>query len=236
MAWQTPPSLRCGAPRCKNIFPNNKTLSTLSTVSILFLCRLLLLLACVVCKIHLCRLSQPSLHFFLQNLILAFLHIVKTTMMRISKCHPRDCSYLLGYFAAKKEIRVSTVVERINEEMGNGYFTIAAAGEVSYRFSFYVTLGGQLLSFISAPTILLYLKLCFLGDENTIKPEYGPSPLIQIRGRDGQKHTHTNSCHKHARATTPLRKSFAYRARSVEVLNGQKEKKFSTLRFTPDRT
>lgn len=37
--------------------------------------------------------------------------------------------------------------------MGNVYFTIAAAGEVSYRFSFYVTLGGQLLSFISAPTI-----------------------------------------------------------------------------------
>lgn len=189
MAWQTPPSLRCGAPRCKNVFPNNKTLSTLSTVSILFLCRLLLL-ACVVCKIHLCRPSQPSLHFFLQNLILAFLHIVKTTMMRISKCHPRECSYLLGYFAAKKEIRVSTVVDRINEEMGNVYFTIAAAGEVSYRFSFYVTLGGQLLSFISAPTILLYLKFCFLGDENTIKPEYTPSPLIQIRGRDGQKHTH----------------------------------------------
>ncbi len=199
MAWQTPHSLRCGAPRCKNIFPNNKTLSTLSTVSILFLCRLLLL-ACVVCKIHRCRLSQPSLHLFLQNLILAFLHIVKTTMMRISKCHPRDCSYLLGYFAAKKEIRVSTVVEWINEELGNVYFTIAAAGEVSYRFSFYVTLGGQLLSFISAPTTLLYLKLCFLGDENTIKPEYTPSPLIQIRGRDGQKHTHTHKLLSQTRA------------------------------------
>jgi hypothetical protein len=37
---------------------------------------------------------------------------------------------------------------------------------------------------------LLYLKFCFLGDENKIKPEYTPSPLIQIRGRDAQKHTH----------------------------------------------
>ncbi len=80
------------------------------------------------------------------------------------------------------------------------YFTIAAAGEVSYRFSFYVTLGGQLLSFISAPTTLLYLKLCFLGDENTIKPEYTPSPLIQIRGRDGQKHTHTHKLLSQTRA------------------------------------
>jgi hypothetical protein len=87
----------------------------------------------------------------------------------------------------------TVVVERINEEMGDVYFTIAAGGEVSYLFSFYVTLGGQLLSFISAPTILLYLKLCFLGDENTIKPEYTPSPLIKIRGRDEQKHTHTHT-------------------------------------------
>jgi hypothetical protein len=64
MTWQTPLFLRCGAPGCKNIFPNNTTSSTVSSVSILFLPRFLL-----ACKINLCCPLKPSsLHFLLAEL------------------------------------------------------------------------------------------------------------------------------------------------------------------------